>query len=90
MIKVVKLSTSWCPPCKALKPLWEDLKVEFDGQAEFQAIDLDNDPEAQDYPGISSVPTILFFKDGELAETMIGLHPYTHYTTTLSAILGVG
>jgi len=74
-IAIVKFATTTCPPCKMLKPIFEKLAVDTDlNDVVFIAADANTHPQARDY-GISSVPTILFFKGQEVLGQNVGFVP---------------
>ena len=65
----------WCMPCKIFAPIMESLADELDGQAEFCKVNLDeNNDLAQQY-GITHIPTVLVFKEGELVDRSMGSLP---------------
>jgi thioredoxin 1 len=69
---VVKFSTSWCGPCKAMEPMIDKLSHEFNGKVAIMSIDAEDEPELAAQYRIKSVPTILYFKNGELIDKTIG------------------
>jgi thioredoxin 1 len=74
-ISIVKFATTTCPPCKMLKPIFEKLSVIDDlNGVVFIAADANNHPQAQQY-GVSSVPTLLFFKGNEMIGQNVGFVP---------------
>ena len=73
-LKVVDFYADWCGPCRMLGPVLEDLAEEMK-DVEFYKINVDNDREiALDYQ-VSSIPTLLLFKDKDLVDTKIGFAP---------------
>ena len=68
---VLDFSATWCGPCKRLAPIIDELAEEYSGKAYIGKIDIEECPELTDKFGIMSVPTILFFKNGELQEDKI-------------------
>jgi len=72
---VVDFWADWCMPCKIFAPIMESLADELDGQAEFCKVNLDeNNDLAQQY-GITHIPTVLVFKEGELVDRSMGSLP---------------
>ncbi|HLZ58884.1 MAG TPA: thioredoxin domain-containing protein [Ktedonosporobacter sp.] len=66
---------SWCPACRALAPVYQRLSAEYQGKLGFAKMDID---ENLLYParfGIQAAPTLVFFKDGQEIERIIGPHP---------------
>jgi len=68
---VIDFSAAWCGPCKKLAPIIDELAEEYADKAFIGKIDIEECPEITDKYGIMSVPTILFFKNGELQENKI-------------------
>lgn len=74
-IAIVKFATTTCPPCKMLKPIFEKLAVNNNLEnVVFIAADANEHPQAQQY-GVSSVPTLLFFKGQEVIGQNVGFVP---------------
>jgi thioredoxin 1 len=72
---VVDFWAVWCAPCKIIVPYLEQLAAEFDGKVKFFKMDVDNNPNFPSKFGIRSIPTILFFKDGQVIDQVIGAQP---------------
>jgi len=68
---VFDFSATWCGPCKRIAPIIEELATEYEGKAFIGKIDIEESPEVTEKFDIMSVPTILFFKDGELQNDKI-------------------
>ena len=74
-IAVVKFATTTCPPCKMLKPIFENLSIDDDlNDVVFIAADANEHPQAHQYQ-VSSVPTLLFFKGKEILGQNVGFVP---------------
>ena len=65
----------WCGPCKMLGPVIEQLAGDFDGKAVVGKVNVDDEPELARRYGILSIPTVIFFKDGEEVDKKIGVMP---------------
>lgn len=84
---VVDCTATWCGPCKLVAPLMDQLAEEYGDRAKVFKLDLDaNKPVAKRF-GIRSIPAVMFFKDGELAETVVGAKPYEAFSGALSKYL---
>ncbi|KKD39336.1 thioredoxin [Limnoraphis robusta CS-951] len=84
---VVDFTASWCGPCKLVAPLMDQLAEEYGDQIKVFKLDLDsNKPVAKRF-SIKSIPAILFFKDGELTETLIGVKPYEDFSSVVAGLL---
>ncbi len=71
-VAVVDAYTDWCQPCKMMAPVIDELAREFAGKAVFGKLDVDANPQTAAQFGIMSIPTLLFFKNGEYVDTMVG------------------
>lgn len=71
-LKVVDFWAPWCMPCKMLSPILEKVAENFP-QVEFFKVNVDDEPILSMEYNISSIPALLFFKNGEIVETSIGL-----------------
>ena len=77
----------WCGPCKAIAPILEELAVEFDGKVTISKVNIDdNDTIAAEY-GIRAIPTMLVFKDGKVAEQIVGMMPKAALKAKLAALI---
>ena len=77
----------WCGPCKAIAPILEELAVEFDGKVKIAKVNIDdNDAVAAEY-GIRAIPTMLLFKNGKVADTIVGMMPKAALKAKLTAQL---
>ena len=74
-VVVVDFYATWCGPCKMLAPVFEELEKDMDGQAKFVKIDIDESMEIARKYMVSSVPTVMIFKDGKTVDTMVGFKP---------------
>ena len=72
-VSVIQFSASWCGPCKALGPILENIALEFEGKVAVKKINIDENPESPANFGIRSIPTIIMFKNGTVADMKIGL-----------------
>jgi thioredoxin 1 len=65
----------WCGPCKAIAPILEELAAELDGKLKIVKVNIDeNDGIAVEY-GVRAIPTMILFKGGSVAETLVGMMP---------------
>ncbi len=65
----------WCGPCRMLTPIMEELSAEYEGKVIIGKIDVDNNPDVCSKYGIRNIPTVLFFKNGEIVEKQVGAAP---------------
>ncbi len=74
-VVVIDFWAAWCPPCRALAPIMEELSREYEGRVVVAKINVDqNRAKAEEY-GIRSIPTLLFFKEGKLMDRQVGAVP---------------
>lgn len=72
---LVDFWAAWCGPCRIIAPIIEELAAEFDGRAKIAKMDVDHNPQIPMSFGIRSIPTLLFFKDGEVVDQLVGTAP---------------
>ena len=65
----------WCPPCRAIAPLLDQLAAESNGSYRIVKVNVDENPQISSRFQIASIPTMLIFKDGKLIDRLIGAHP---------------
>ncbi len=63
----------WCGPCKALNPILEKVEAEVAGRVKIVKVNIDESPDISTRYSIMSIPTLLFFKDGEVVNQLVGL-----------------
>ena len=77
----------WCGPCRMVAPIVADIANEYEGKAIVGKLDVDSNPGVAMRFGIRNIPTILFFKDGEIADKQVGAVPKSVLTAKLEALL---
>ncbi len=84
---IVDFWAVWCPPCKMIAPFLEEIAEENDGKAVVCKVNVDeNQTLAQKY-GVRSIPTLLFFKDGEVKDQVVGALPKDQLVSRLDTLL---
>ena len=79
----------WCGPCRAMGPSIEKLAAEYDATAKIGKLNVDENNATALRFGISSIPAVLLFKDGQVIETFVGVRPKERYARALDQILAV-
>ncbi len=74
-IAVVDFFATWCGPCKMLAPVFQEVGNELEGKAKFYKIDIDESLDIARQFNVSTVPTIIIFKNGEAIERLVGFMP---------------
>lgn len=74
-LAVVDFWATWCGPCRMVSPILDQLAAEYDGKAKVAKVDVDANQQTAARFNIRSIPTILFFKQGKLVDTVIGAVP---------------
>jgi thioredoxin 1 len=70
---VVDFGATWCGPCKKLKPILEEMSESLTEKAEFYYVDAGEQPDLAREQGVMSLPTILFYKSGDIKDRLVGL-----------------
>jgi thioredoxin 1 len=76
----------WCGPCRTLAPTIEELSREYDGKVKVCKLNTDESPETAGGFNISSIPTVLVFKDGQVVDRLVGLNPKKKFQEMLSRV----
>jgi len=84
---VVDFWAEWCGPCRMVGPIIEEISNEYTGRALVLKCDVDSSPSVAARYGIRNIPTILFFKDGKIADKQVGAVPKSNFVSKLNALL---
>ena len=74
-LTMVDFWAEWCGPCRAIGPVVEELATTYDGKVNIGKVNVDNNPNISTQFGITSIPAILFIKNGEVVDKQIGAVP---------------
>jgi len=75
----------WCGPCRMVGPIVEELSKEFEGKAVVGKVNVDHNPNISMNFGIRNIPTILFFKNGQVVDKQVGAVPKANLAAKLNA-----
>ena len=84
---VVDFWAEWCGPCRMVGPIIDEMNNEYEGKAIIGKVDVDANPGVSAKFGVRNIPTILFVKNGEVADTSVGAVPKAQLASKLEAIL---
>lgn len=84
---LVDFYADWCGPCRIIAPTLHGLAVEFAGQAKVVKVNVDEEPQLAAHFGVSGIPALMFFKDGELVDSIAGLAPVNVLRSKLERLL---
>jgi thioredoxin 1 len=77
----------WCGPCKAIAPILDELSTHYGEKLQIAKMNVDENQEVPGKFGIRGIPTLMLFKDGQLAGTLVGAHPKAKFTAFLDSHL---
>ena len=80
---LVDFWATWCGPCKMISPIIEELSEELDGKVVFGRLNVDKQPEIAMQFQVMSIPTLILFKNGEIANKKVGFMPKDKLTEML-------
>lgn len=84
---IVDFWAEWCNPCKALSPTVDAVAEEYAGKVKIFKLDVQSEAAVASKYGVSSIPTLLFFKAGEIADRIVGMKPKQEITSKIDALL---
>ena len=84
---VMDFGAPWCGPCKMVGPIIDELATEYEGKVIIGKCDVDENGDVAAEYGIRNIPTVLFFKNGELVDKQVGSAPKSAYVAKIEAIL---
>ena len=84
---LVDFWAEWCGPCRMVAPILEEISREYEGKAVVVKCDVDNSPAVAAKYSIRNIPTVLFFKDGKIADKQIGAVPKNNFVVKLNALI---
>lgn len=82
-VALIDFWAEWCGPCKRLGPVIEELAEEMQGEVAFGKLNVDENKAKSSEFSVSSIPTMIIFKDGEVVDKMIGALPKEEITNKL-------
>ncbi len=83
---LVDFWAEWCGPCRTLGPILDEVSTEMADKALVVKVNVDENGELAQQYGIRGIPTMIFFKDGEAAKTLVGIQPKEEIKKTLEEL----
>src|ERR1044071_404982 len=77
----------WCGPCQMVAPIVEELAKEYTGKVKVRKLNTDENPEVAGRYQVMSIPTILFFKNGQVVEKLVGARPKRQFKEMIDSLL---
>jgi thioredoxin 1 len=84
---MVDFWAEWCGPCKMVTPVLEELAKDYAGKVKIAKMNVDENRQTPARFGIRNIPTLILFKGGEVAQTIIGAHPKSHINEQIKKLL---
>jgi thioredoxin 1 len=85
---LVDFWAEWCMPCKALAPTMDELASEYGGKVKVGKVNTDENQSIAAQYGISAIPTVILFKDGEIQEKFVGLRSKKDFKASIDPLIG--
>lgn len=82
-LALVEYGAAWCPPCRVLAPILEELEREEGSRVRVLQVDCDDQPELAGEAGVMSMPTVILYRGGQPTEKLVGLRPKAVYATLI-------
>lgn len=86
-IVIVDVKAEWCGPCKALSPIIDQVAAEIGEKCLVGKLDADSNPDICNKLGVTNIPTLLYFKNGDLKERTVGMKTKKDILTTVNNLL---
>ena len=84
---LVDFWAEWCGPCKMVAPVLDELAKEFEGKIKIAKVDVDQNQQVAGSFNIRSIPTMLFFKNGQVVKQLVGAHPKAKLVSEIQEVI---
>ena len=85
---LVDFWAEWCGPCKQIAPALEELSKEYDGKLTIAKVNIDDNPQTPGKYGVRGIPTLMIFKNGQVAATKVGALPKSKLYEWVESVVG--
>lgn len=86
-VALVDFWAEWCGPCRMLAPTIDEISADFAGRAGVYKVNVDEEGELAAQFGVMTIPTLFIFKDGEIADKIVGVVPKDKIAAAIEAVL---
>ncbi len=84
-LTVIDFWAEWCGPCRAIGPVIEELAKDYEGTVKVGKVNVDHNPQVSTNYGITSIPAILFVKNGQVVDKLVGAQPKANFVKKIEA-----
>ncbi len=84
---IIDFWAEWCGPCRMVDPIIKEISEEYAGRVLAVKVDVDSNPGISSKLGIRNIPTVMFFKDGEMVDKQVGAVPKSYFVSKLEPLL---
>ena len=85
---LVDFWAQWCAPCRAIAPTLDELAQKYQGKFTVAKVNVDEVPELAAQYGVLNIPTLIFFKNGEEVDRVVGVHPKSQLDAKIQKLTG--
>ena len=86
-LTMIDFWAEWCGPCRAIGPVIEELSKEWEGKVNIGKVNVDHNPQLSMNYGITSIPAILFIKNGQVVDKLVGAQPKGNFVRKIESHL---
>jgi thioredoxin 1 len=84
---IIDFWAEWCGPCRMVAPIIEEISEEYEGKVLVAKVDVDTNPGISSKLGIRNIPTVMFFKNGEMVDKQVGAVPKSNFVSKIEPFL---